>query len=373
MLSLATLVPVPHGFETLEQISVRLKNEEDVIAYAFADGRIVPTRITRVCEKPLSEHRILSIFDDDNELICSSFQEFLTRNSDHASITQIAAGTAMMPFERRKLTGGYWYVYTVARNGECGKGSNWYSEHRMLAEFILERRLKWSEVVHHADFNQENNSLDNLIVMSSEDHVRLHELSAQNYNAFKWGPNNLRWQAKFKNEHSNFMINSNPSERKDVTYQRVLDWCKLNGFERQRAAIGLECDERTIDHKLRKAGYSGFSQFALEHYPSWRSNGGVASSKNPRWRAVSFQSVCDAYKPGKHAKQIAVELNTTLHVVIKRVKLNGYDGWKDFVARYKNCKLVTKTMAQEMPTMVEITTSHGTIAVGSVVALCLKS
>jgi hypothetical protein len=49
------------------------------------------------------------------------------------------------------------------------------TEHRLIAEKLLGRRLSRGEVVHHIDSNPRNNSVDNLMLMSSSDHSRLHQ------------------------------------------------------------------------------------------------------------------------------------------------------------------------------------------------------
>jgi hypothetical protein len=48
-------------------------------------------------------------------------------------------------------------------------------EHRIIAEKILNRVLSYNEVVHHVDENPQNNSLDNLWVMSRHHHGKLHK------------------------------------------------------------------------------------------------------------------------------------------------------------------------------------------------------
>lgn len=48
-------------------------------------------------------------------------------------------------------------------------------EHDMIAEIMLKRRLKKGEVVHHIDFNRQNNSVSNLIVFKTKgDHTAYH-------------------------------------------------------------------------------------------------------------------------------------------------------------------------------------------------------
>lgn len=49
-------------------------------------------------------------------------------------------------------------------------------EHQLVAESKLKRYLKKGEVVHHIDFNKSNNSPDNLIVLTNDNHLKLHGL-----------------------------------------------------------------------------------------------------------------------------------------------------------------------------------------------------
>jgi hypothetical protein len=47
--------------------------------------------------------------------------------------------------------------------------------HRTVMEEALGRKLLSTEVVHHIDYNRQNNSPDNLMVVSPGEHLRLHK------------------------------------------------------------------------------------------------------------------------------------------------------------------------------------------------------
>lgn len=47
-------------------------------------------------------------------------------------------------------------------------------EHRVIAESIISRKLDINECVHHLDDNPKNNNLNNLVVISRENHGKLH-------------------------------------------------------------------------------------------------------------------------------------------------------------------------------------------------------
>lgn len=54
------------------------------------------------------------------------------------------------------------------------ESDNNYGEHRLLAENVIGRKLTYNEVIHHLDGNSQNNSLDNLILLSRSKHTSLH-------------------------------------------------------------------------------------------------------------------------------------------------------------------------------------------------------
>ena len=53
-------------------------------------------------------------------------------------------------------------------------GEKYILEHRLIMEEFLGRKLKPREVVHHKDGNKLNNNLDNLEVMDTAEHSKLH-------------------------------------------------------------------------------------------------------------------------------------------------------------------------------------------------------
>lgn len=55
-----------------------------------------------------------------------------------------------------------------------GSSKNSVLEHRYVMENYLGRPLTSNEIVHHIDENKENNSIENLKVLSPSEHSRLH-------------------------------------------------------------------------------------------------------------------------------------------------------------------------------------------------------
>lgn len=65
-------------------------------------------------------------------------------------------------------TNGYRYIQ---------KNGKWETEHRLVMEKMLGRKLNELEVVHHIDGDRLNNNADNLLVMGDREHRIYHGLS----------------------------------------------------------------------------------------------------------------------------------------------------------------------------------------------------
>ena len=71
---------------------------------------------------------------------------------------------------------GYAAVFHPENPGcfKCKKHKGWMYEHRYVAEQKIGRQLKADEEVHHIDHNRMNNSPENLVVLASSKHRKLH-------------------------------------------------------------------------------------------------------------------------------------------------------------------------------------------------------
>lgn len=72
----------------------------------------------------------------------------------------------------RKDSRGY---FTFTRGAVCGR-----LVHVVLMELVIGRPLKDGEVVHHRDGSRDNNALENLQLMTREEHSRIHRLMEPN-------------------------------------------------------------------------------------------------------------------------------------------------------------------------------------------------
>lgn len=66
------------------------------------------------------------------------------------------------------------YLYALVPNHPKATKNGYVLMHRVVMENFLGRLLEKNEVVHHLDGNKHNNSIENLQVMDSKDHNRMH-------------------------------------------------------------------------------------------------------------------------------------------------------------------------------------------------------
>lgn len=88
---------------------------------------------------------------------------------------------------------------------------------RVIMEKVLGRELRDDEEVHHKDENPMNNDPSNLIVMTKEEHIRLHALENSKYfdkimkcdvcgKEFVWTAKRQGWYYRDLNRHKNRVI-----------------------------------------------------------------------------------------------------------------------------------------------------------------------
>lgn len=146
--------------------------------------------VTRICERCGKEYTQRS---DYKSKFCGYECYWESMKTDHSTVCPVCGITfnkeANQKYCSRKCQG-------IAKRGKPHPHTNGISknrqgyvreyingkyvlQHRLVVEQAIGRKLRDDEIVHHKDRNKSNNSLDNLEIMSSSEHTRMHEEELQ--------------------------------------------------------------------------------------------------------------------------------------------------------------------------------------------------
>lgn len=123
-----------------------------VIKLSFAPGRRLKGKITKT-------------------LTCTPDHEIMLLDGRYKAAGDLKSGDRVIGFHRyeKNIRGINYYTIGLTGNGE-------QAEHRFVMGEAVGRRLQRDEYVHHRDENGLNNQLNNLVIMSPEDHSKHHNL-----------------------------------------------------------------------------------------------------------------------------------------------------------------------------------------------------
>jgi transcriptional regulator with XRE-family HTH domain len=343
-----TKIAVPGGYKTLKQLTEEYGLEKEFIVYSYDHNKkaIVPA-VARQARHTTTTHAYRVVFDNGKEIVGTEDHRLMKRDGTYCEIRDLKPGDAMMPFYRRSLVGKetgpelqdncYQLIYTMNKEDSP---SRWIAEHRLLGKFVAGRSLELNEVVHHKNFKAHDNRLENLEIMTETDHQALH---AKTLNGKKWDKEtNHDWIAKFKERHSAWMKENNPAERKDIKFERILQWCDENSFNLYAVARAFDTDINTIKRKLKTKGFENFVSFAKAYCSGWKPyNGENQGANNNRYlHDLTFEKICNAYSKGLSQRNLAKRLNVSVIPINARLKENGFNNWKEFASTYENLKVV---------------------------------
>jgi ribonucleoside-diphosphate reductase alpha chain len=142
------------------------------------------------------------VLDDGSSLRVTKNHRFELNDGSEKRADQLISGDSLRRFDRYQFTyqgkkTKYWGIQHARRNV--------YQEHRLMAEYELERELSKSEVIHHEDHNGLNNVKKNRKLVTVTEHSAIHDISGDN-NPMRRFPeknpwNNVEWQRLNREKH----------------------------------------------------------------------------------------------------------------------------------------------------------------------------
>ncbi len=125
-----------------------------------------------------NEAVFLVTFDDGSTIKTTGNHKFLVRGEKYKKVQDLESGDSLLMMSRYKASikdifkeaNSNSQDYMWVAHGQRGVEA----EHRLIAEFHYNTKLQTGLVVHHKDYNAQNNAPSNLEIMSKEAHDSLH-------------------------------------------------------------------------------------------------------------------------------------------------------------------------------------------------------
>jgi len=214
-------------------------------------------------------------FDTGLKVKCTDNHKFLSTSGNLIETKDLQIGESIKSIIKHqaqikeihpwmKRTSGQDY-YFIENNGKSK------AEHRIISEFIINRQLKYNEVVHHNDYDGLNNSLDNLKVMTNKEHINFHkkDMLGKNNSVFK-----IKDVEAWKNKISKHNIgagNPNYSGLSDIDIITILKTYKdkFHGYicYSEWIKLGLPIINNTTKSTFRKHIHEYCNLAGLEYIP----------------------------------------------------------------------------------------------------------
>jgi hypothetical protein len=139
---------------------------------------------------------MLRVTLDNNETInCTTNHPFMMRDGSYKPAIDLRPGDSLMPLYKERTTAdsrhglnGYWRL-------KCNYAKKWRLIHELVARVILRfdrRSYDIKMVIHHKDFNKENNDSSNLAIMTWDEHRDYHNKVGRNNFRELWKKESFR-------------------------------------------------------------------------------------------------------------------------------------------------------------------------------------
>lgn len=132
---------------------------------------IEPKRILRAHQTKLTKKLVEVTLDNGEVITCTPEHRFMMRDGEYCEAQNLVAGSSLMPLYQKLNSDGYSEVYQPAYE-------RWDLEYHAFCS-------NWSPtpgmVVHHANFNKNDNTPTNLKHITQRSHTRIHNLETHDY------------------------------------------------------------------------------------------------------------------------------------------------------------------------------------------------
>lgn len=257
-----------------------LEGRENFWVYSIKDGRVVPGLAKRAWRTGFREDMVEVELDNGEKIRATGDHRFMLRDGSYRMAADLTPGDSLMPLYRRmrKVSPTSAEYEQVWHPEADGSGKRWRFTHSMVSHAIYGKLPKGS-VTHHIDHSKTNNSPENLIQLTNEEHYEWHTsaLNSENGHPFANAWANDEWReahkARLAEHRRRDQLGRRGTETKryrhDLTFERVVDvHSRLieQGLTPTRALIqkALGCSQDALYARIRAAGFRSWKHYRDE-------------------------------------------------------------------------------------------------------------
>lgn len=287
-----TEIPLLDGTtKTIEELTER---SEPFWVYSMQDGKVVPGKCVRAWKTAYREDMLEVTLDNGSVINCTSDHLFMLRDGTYTPASELVPGSSLMPLYRKTETLGKSKPYEQVWHPEPGKNKkHWRFTHSVVAE-KLHGPLPRGWVTHHVNLDNRNNTPENLLRLSNEEHSRLHAQLVEGKFAKLWADE--EWAASHKVRLSALATARQTGQtgaqcrnyRHDISYETILDYCMSKieqGVKLYRKDVqkDLGVSEDIVLNRVKSEGYASWKEFKWSLQP--RSYSAIASARTKARKA----------------------------------------------------------------------------------------
>lgn len=220
---------------TIEEMYKRFENGEKLWVFSTdKNGDFKPGEVEKVWKTKTTKEFIKVTLDNGEEILTTPEHPYMLRDGTYSFAENLKEGQSLMPLYFNS-TNGY---LTVKLNTEF---RGWRSVYKLVAEETKQKEIKEKEkqaeidstdmrykvAIHHKDFNKNNNTPENLQIMTSKEHW--------NYHANLCGKNRpISDRQRISASKHIKQLNANPTENLKESRRKWQEKGKLRNYDEDR-------------------------------------------------------------------------------------------------------------------------------------------
>jgi len=177
-----SMVYVADGRQYVD-IKTLAEENKDVPVFCFNEAaQKVEVQMMRRPRLTGKNKKILKITLNDGSVVrCTENHKFYMKNGNTKRSDELVTGDRLHHMVSYNASFEEIFKHSNSKSQDYRWINTGFSqsivEHRVVAEFKFGRKLKSNEVIHHKNYNGLDNTFDNLVIMTKEDHDKLHSLN----------------------------------------------------------------------------------------------------------------------------------------------------------------------------------------------------